>query len=257
MTKAVNFYSHVINNRKIISDRKATKFLNWYKSKLEDERNYPNPGDLLQDWVDHYGHSYDTTLHPIQEFVVSRALKLNLSSFVDVGAGPGIISKYIYAKYLELGKSVDVNCVENSKVRVNLMKENFSETSILFPPRININASIFHSDGSRIPLENRAVDLAFTCTVLQHLPYPYSVKVVEEIARVSNKYVLHVEGFHSDGIIRTSKHRVRNYFSKRELLLPSLPYLYDSLGFDTMEFSTGSFPYQDNYRYYIFLGVRR
>lgn len=250
-------YSYTISDKKKVRLAQIVRYLNSYKKKLLNEKNYPNPGDKLEDWVDHYGHSYATTLHPVQDFVVSRVLQLKVKSVADIGSGPGLISKYIYARGLEENNQIELNCIENSKIRVALMRENFKSSSTIFPPVLDVPANIFHSDASKIPLKDQSVDLAFTCTVLQHLPYPYSAKVVEEIARVSSKYVLHVEGFHSDGVIRTRRSKLAKFLTRRELQLPALPYVYDSLGFDTIEFSTGDFPYQSEYRYYIYLGVRR
>jgi ubiquinone/menaquinone biosynthesis C-methylase UbiE len=184
-------------------------------------------------------------------------MDLGVESVLDVGAGPGLISKFLYSRFEDVGRELELTCVEHSKVRVELMKKNFNAQTRIIEPFRDIKANIINSDAGNLTLDDNAIDLAFTCTVLQHLPFPYSIDAVREMARVSSKYVLHVEGFHPDGVIRTRKSKLGRFFSAREKLLPSLPYLYDALGFDTLEFSTGVFPYQEEYRYYIFLGQKR
>jgi SAM-dependent methyltransferase len=252
-----DIYRYTINNKSQLSNRKILSFMKRYTQILRQEDNYPNPGDKLEDWIDPHGHTYSTSLHPVQEFVISRLMKLDVKSVLDIGAGPGLISKFIYARFQDEGREIALTCLEHSKIRVELMKSNFDSSTQIIEPFRDILANIINSHAGKLPLRDDSIDVAFTCTVLQHLPFPYSIDVVKEMARVSSKYVLHVEGFHPDGIIRTRKTRLGRILSKKEELLPSLPYLYDSLGFDTLELSTGKFPYQEEYRYYIFLGRKR
>ena len=232
-------------------------YMRRYRRLLANEKNYPNPMDTLEGWVDSHGHTYDTSLNPVHEFVLTRILATESSSVLEVGSGPGIVAKYLFSRFQDTGRPINLHCLENSKNRVGLMKINFTEQSRVIEPFRDITANVIHGNAQDIPLGDKSIDLVYTCTVLQHIPFPANAQAVSEIARVSKKYVLHVEGFHSDGVIQTSQNRIGKLLRRKELLQLDLPHMYDELGFDTTEFSTGIFPYQPEYRYMIFLGKRR
>lgn len=234
-----------------------SRYMRRYQILLAAEKNYPNPMDTLEEWVDGHGHSYETTLNPVHEFVISRILATESTSVLEVGAGPGVVAKYLYSRFQDLGRKLDLHCLENSKNRVELMRINFTRQSKIIGPFRDIVANVIHGNAQDIPLGDQSLDLVYTCTVLQHIPFPANAKAVSEIARIAKKYVLHVEGFHSDGVIQTSQSKLGRKLRRRELTQLDLPHMYDELGFDTIELSTGVFPYQPEYRYMIFLGKRR
>ena len=254
-------FNHVFKISKVepglIQNFRYSRYMKRYKRLLAEEKNYPNPLDTLEGWVDSHGHSYRTTLNPVHEFVITRVLKTESTSVLEVGSGPGIVAKYLHSRFTDIGREINLNCLENSKNRVELMKTNFTHESKIIEPFRDIDAQIIHGNAQDIPLGDESIDLVYTCTVLQHIPFPANVSAVLEIARVSKRYVLHVEGFHSDGVIQTSRSRIGKRLRRRELTRLDLPQMYDDLGFDTIEFSTGIFPYQPEYRFMIFLGERR
>jgi 16S rRNA G1207 methylase RsmC len=55
-------------------------------------------------------------------FIIARLMKLEIKSALDVGAGPGLISKFIYSRFEDAGCELDLTYLENSNVRVALMK---------------------------------------------------------------------------------------------------------------------------------------
>ena len=254
-------FNHVFKISKfessLFQNFRYSRYMNRYQKLLANEKNYPNPMDTLEGWIDGHGHTYGTSINPVHEFVISRILTTDSTSILEVGSGPGIVAKYVYSRFQDLGRKIDLHCLENSKNRVELMKINFTHHSRIIEPFRDINANVIHANAQDIPLGNQSVDLVYTCTVLQHIPFPANAKAVSEIARVSKNYVLHVEGFHSDGVIQTSRNKLGKYLRRRELTQLDLPHMYDEIGFDTIEFSTGIFPYQPEYRYMIFLGKRR
>jgi SAM-dependent methyltransferase len=254
-------FNHVFKISKLESglfqNFRYSLYMRRYRRLLANEKNYPNPMDTLEGWVDSHGHTYATTLNPVHEFVISRISATESASVLEVGSGPGIVAKYLYARFQDSGREVDLHCLENSRNRVELMRVNFTQESKIIEPFRDITAQVIHGNAQDIPLVDKSIDLVYTCTVLQHIPFPANAQAVSEIARVSKKYVLHVEGFHSDGVIQTSQNKLSKRLRRRELTRLDLPHMYDELGFDTVEFSTGVFPYQPEYRYMIFLGRRR
>ena len=232
-------------------------YMRRYRRLLANEKNYPNPMDTLEGWIDNHGHTYETSINPVHEFVISRILATESVSVLEVGSGPGIVAKYLYSRFQDSGRAINLHCLENSKNRVELMKINFTQQSRIIEPFRDIAAHVIHGNAQNIPLHDESIDLVYTCTVLQHIPFPANAQAVSEIARVSKKYVLHVEGFHSDGVIQTSQNKLGKLLRRQELTQLDLPHMYDEMGFDTIEFSTGVFPYQPEYRYMIFLGKRR
>ena len=234
-----------------------SSYMKRYRVLLAQEKNYPNTVDTLEGWVDSHGHTYGSTINPLHEFVLSRILNTDSVSVLEVGAGPGVVAKYLFSRFQDSGREINLHCLENSKHRVELMRTNFTKQSKVIEPFRDISATLIHGNAQDIPLQNQSIDLVYTCTVLQHIPFPASAIAVEEIARVARNYVVHVEGFHSDGTIQTSKSRVGKRIKWNELTRLDLTHMYDELGFDTVEFSTGVFPYQPEYRYVIYVGKRR
>jgi hypothetical protein len=84
--------------------------------------------------------------------------------------------------------------------------------------------------------ENDSHELVFTCTVMMHMPFIAGVLAACEIARVSSKYILHVEGYHTDGI-------VEGFRTPYNLLIIDYEYLHKKLGLHTLK----KFFYQDPY----------
>ena len=80
-------YSYSISDKKKVRLGRIARYLNSYQKKLLNEKNYPNPGDKLEDWVDHYGHSYSTTLHPVQDFGRGNAELVAFSIYNQISCG--------------------------------------------------------------------------------------------------------------------------------------------------------------------------
>jgi hypothetical protein len=44
-------YSYSISDKKKVRLGRIARYLNSYQKKLLNEKNYPNPGDKLEDWI--------------------------------------------------------------------------------------------------------------------------------------------------------------------------------------------------------------
>ena len=192
--------------------------------------NYADQVTELKDWIDADGHDNNNP-HPAIKHVVDHFKELKPESVCDIGAGAGVVSKYIYAA----NNFVNLTCIEGSDAHIKVMKENFDNNDTL-PPKINVNAKIIKAIAQKLPFKDNSFDFVFTCTVMMHMPYIASVLAACEMARVSSKYVLHVEGAHVGGV-------PKNMRSKYNSLLLDYDRLYDQLGYKTVK----KFYYQDPY----------
>lgn len=85
----------------------------------------------------------------------------------DAGAGDGQLAR------------------EVQRAGLRLISLDRSEEAIRYAPRPRARASI-----DRLPLASGSVDLVMACEVLEHLPPPVLAGALEEMARVSRRYVL-------------------------------------------------------------------
>lgn len=78
-----------------------------------------------------------------------------------------------------------------------------------------------------LPFTDNSIELVYTCTVMMHNPFVAAVLAATEFARVSSKYILHVEGYHTDGI---EKYMGRSVY---DLLLLDYERLYKKIRFSS------------------------
>lgn len=227
-----------------VADRiDVANFLEKYFESQKNWMNYPLQVPDLQGWRDRKGHDY-TNPHPALKHVVDYCVELNPASILDVGAGAGVVSKYIFAARDE---RVKISCLEGSEKHLAEMRENFDNSDII-PPKIKVQAEIIKGVAQKLPFEDNSFELVFTCTVMMHNPYIAAVAAACELARVSSKYVLHVEGYHTDGIA--------GFRDKYNLLMLDYQRLYERLGFKTLKKFFYRDPYVKEYDYIVYLAQK-
>ncbi len=93
-------------------------------------------------------------------------------NIIDVGCGEGYVANYIY----NLNNNIKVEGMDVSPKVISICKEKF--------PHIEFNA------GSILTIERQTnqYDMVIACEVLEHIEKPE--KALEELFRISNKYVL-------------------------------------------------------------------
>lgn len=224
-TRRRNVYRRVDVARKLKDFEAATR----------DWRNYPDTVPELGAWIDRkYGTRWGN-LHPTHAVVVDACVTLQPDSVCEVGAGAGVVAKYVYAS---LNPHPRLVCVDGARSHMQQMRENFRSTSPI-PPHLDVNAEIVEASAQRLPFSDRAHDLTYTCTALMHMPFPAAVLAICEIARTTRRYVVHAEGYHTDGILFSRDHD--------DLLIPDYRRIYKLLGFKTLSFERYPDPFVPGY----------
>jgi hypothetical protein len=200
----------------------------------------------LKGWVHSKGHVWPN-IHPTHQKVVDTVRKLHPSSVLEAGAGAGMLAKYVFAA---LEGKVNLSCVELLSNAIAEMKENFSSASDTILPKMEVIAEIRQGLMQKLSFESNSQELVYTCTVMMHNPFIAAVAAAAEFARVSSRYILHVEGYHTDGI---EKYMGR---SRYNLLLIDYERLYRKLGFKVKEKYFYSDPYSEEYDYIFFLAEK-
>ena len=219
--------------------------LEGYHKSLSTWMNYADQISDLKGWVDPKGHIWPK-IHIAHQHVVDTYKELKPASVCEVGAGAGVVAKYVYAAS---NNQVALTCVEGSEKHLASMKEHFSLASKLIAPNIEVKANVVKAAAQNLPFSDNSFEMVYTCTLMMHIPYIPAVLAASEFARVSSKYVLHVEGYHTDGIVRTFK-------SKYNFLLLDYERLYKKLGYKTVKKFFYKDPYSTEYDYIVFLAEK-
>lgn len=149
--------------------------------------NWDNYGEVSS--LEHWWRGQGIGCQELYDKCLDIVKKLDCVNICEIGAGAGILAKYIY----DLNTNINLTCIEGSKNHISHMKENFNSNNNIIKPFIDVNANIIKAIAQDIPLDNNLFDLVYTCTVLMHIPYLLLPKALMEITRISNKYVLHIE----------------------------------------------------------------
>jgi ubiquinone/menaquinone biosynthesis C-methylase UbiE len=184
----------------------------------------------LEDWSPkHFTH---LNMHPMHKKLIDTVTSFPINTVCEIGAGAGTIAKYIH----NVNKNIKLTCVEGSDIHLEHMKQNFSKNSHTILPNITVNANIIKGVAQEIPLPSASQDLVYTCTVLMHIPYLMAIKAIQDISRVSKKYVLHLE--RKDGNVVIGKQK-----SSLNYLKIDYRQVYEKLGFKTIKYE--EFPYPE------------
>ena len=170
------------------------------ESMLREENDFYLNG-IKNDWNDIYEtvsslsvwksvHYEYPNIHPNHQRLIDVLKQKKPKSVCEVGAGAGMVSKYCYNL---LGPDVKLISVEGSPSHREQMKENFSKSSDIIAPQIEVVADIVEGIAQNLPLEDNSVELVYTCTVAMHIPFLMVPEAFKEFARVSSKYIVHVE----------------------------------------------------------------
>ena len=160
---------------------------------------------------------------------------LQPNNILDCGSGPGLLSKYIYYE----NENININCIENNPVHYKQMLENFGEKSNILKPNIKVNANAIKGNIINMPFKDNEFDFVFTCTVLMHIPFCFSIASICEIVRVSNKYICHIENIND--IINCVV--IGDCKSQLQKLIIDYNKLYDKLGCDIIKHVETKDPY--------------
>lgn len=195
------------------------------------------PVNSLEQWK-HGDIIYNyPVIHPAHEKIVEVIKTLNYKDICEVGAGAGIVAKYIY----NLNNDVNLTCVESSDTHISQMKENFDKSIDIIKPNIDVRANIIKSLAQEIPLDDNSFDIVYTSTVLMHIPFILVPKVIMEITRISKKYILHVENTNNE----LNTVIIGNQKSDLNKLTLNYEKIYNKLNVKTVMCEYFKYPYVD------------
>ena len=235
-----------------LSSRKVIRQRNRYFKYLDKDFDQIHPSvPTLNDW-----YNKDTVypdIHPAHQKVVDTVTNLKPVSVCEVGAGAGVVSKYVFNVHPE----VKLTCIEPNKQNFKLIHENFKKESKTIKPDIDVKANIINSSGQSLPLENNSIELVYTCTVLMHIPFLMIPDTVSEISRVSSKYILHVENPNDQiNAVHIPSKRVKMDRVQNKLEI-NYETIYESLGFSILEKDRWKDPVADcDYVSYLYIKNR-
>lgn len=130
----------------------------------------------LQYW-DEYAKDFTSHYNvEMAKFIKDLALSLRAQSVLEVGCSAGNDLKLF-------SQGIDVNGIDASEIAISIAKENL--------PEFNFKVG----EITAVPFENNSIDIVFTRNVFNYLESADIKKSVEELFRVSRKYIFNIEWF--------------------------------------------------------------
>ena len=218
-----------------------------YKKALDTQNNY-SPIPELAIWNDPM-YIYPN-IHPYHKYIVDTVKEFSdISSVCELGAGCGKIIKYLYAENNQL----DLTCIEQSDIHLQQIFQNFYFKKDIIYPDLEVKATILKGAAPFLSqIKESSFDCVYTCTVMMHLPYIVAVQSARELARITSKYVLHIE----------NKNTGPEWYNRAIVLSPGMSdinyvaidykAIYESLNFKTIRYFEFSDPHSPaTYIYYL------
>lgn len=211
-----------------------------YINSIKNQTNYTSVSHL-EEWK-----QPDNQPHVFHETIAEFCNIENCKNVLDAGSGAGIVAKHVYNK----NPHINLTCVEASQVHYNQMIENFDTKYNIIPPFIKVNARTFNQSLHNLQFNDNEFDLVYTCTVMMHIPYIPAVGIMCELARVTSKYILHIENLTACTHLGEMHEEFEN--------TRSINYkeVYEQLGFITIMNVFGPDP-NTHHNYYIYLGLKK
>jgi ubiquinone/menaquinone biosynthesis C-methylase UbiE len=181
------------NNTDVSAHCDVMNELRLYYDSLQNFSNYV-PVGRLEDWI---SKTYNyPEVHPHHQAVIDNVITLKPLSVCEVGAGCGQVAKYVYdnmLKTLNSNENFKLTTVEWNIVHYQQMYENFKTRHNILQPFMEVDANMVIGSSHKLPFDDNSFDLIYTCTLMMHVPYIPAIASICEIARVTKKYVLHIE----------------------------------------------------------------
>ena len=130
----------------------------------------------LEYWDDYAENHLGNFNYEMAKFIRDLAISLRVQNILEVGCSAGNDLKLF-------PDESNVSGIDISELAITLAKENL--------PKFNFQTA----DICTIPFEDNSIDLVFTRNVLNYLDSQDIKKAVEELFRVSKKYIFNIELF--------------------------------------------------------------
>lgn len=227
-----------------LGKERIDKDLERYLNSLERDTNYSKIGvPKLEDW-----RQPNNSTHPFHQKIAELCASLHVSNILDAGAGAGVVAKTVKSRQHQ---SANITCVEKNTNHFSQMKENFHTRTNVVGEDVHVDARMFNQSIHDLSnFKDGEFDMVYTCTVTMHVPFIPAIAVLCELARVTSKYILHVENVRACTAIGEMKEHANTR---------SIDYkkVYESMGFQTIINSVDNFPDSPGHQYVIYLGKKK
>lgn len=130
----------------------------------------------LQYWNEYASNFSSHYNEEMAKFIKDLAMSLRAQSVLEVGCSAGNDLKLF-------PQGIDVNGIDVSEIAISIARENL--------PEFNFKVG----EATAIPFENESMDIIFTKNVFNYLVTTDIKKSVDELFRVSRKYIFNIESF--------------------------------------------------------------
>lgn len=150
------------------------------------------------------------------EYFANFLTDYNFNSISEIGFFAGRNLKYIK----ELFPNIRIGGIDINKDAVKFAKEKLKIDDLCVLDIYDLETIDFNAD------------IVFTSGVLIHLVPNTLDKVIEEMVKKSNRYVIHIEDIGNNEVVAGPKHLNPSYkVSDQKQWAPDLPSIYDKLGY--------------------------
>lgn len=236
---------HNLENFSMFDRREVEKEVERYYSSTENWDNVYGHVDDLSGWASRIYSYPNINVH--HRRIVDTASSLGVRDVCEVGAGAGSVSKYVHAS-----TGANMTCLEGSDFHIAQMKENFSESSNIILPQINVPAKIVKGYIQNNSIPDESFDLVYTCTVMMHIPFLVIPRAALQIKRMTRRYILHVEN-RNDQI--NCVHIPGSVKNRLNYLCIDYRKMYESIGIKTLKYEEYPDPHA-NCTYVHYLGEK-
>ena len=237
----INLLNTNLNNQSFndIKETRITNLLDLYYKSCNDYSNY-NSKMTLSKWSlrflrnedlgdDINNDNYGWTL----KYLFTKILELKPTSILDVGAGGGSNTKVLYSLFKKRNLNCKFYCVEHNINHYNQILDNFHNNYNINKPYIEIpktDIEVYNIPIHDMSLSENSVELVFSHAVIAHIPYIAAVQTLKKIAKVTSKYVFHIEHKNTDQNIQIHP----NTTDSINKLCIDYKKIYELLGFKTI-----------------------
>ena len=225
--EGVNF-NEVLNGETLIKELEA------FDKSTKDQTNYTSKMEL-ESWSfkvagvdrgDELESIKSNGIPVLVKYLFNIVPTLDVKSVLDCGAGAGMNTKILSKK---LDEDTKFYCVENSKKHCQHIQDNLGDKYNINRPHIKVkDFEVINSSLHNIPLKDDSVELCFSHAVMSHIPFLPAILAAKEIARVSSKYVLHIE--HKNSVMNIVVDGYTKHHTNKSCTM-NYPKLYKQLGF--------------------------
>lgn len=141
-------------------------------------------GEVYLSMFDNKEEEFKLNLPPL----IARLQHINPKSVLEVGCGFGRILPFVQQSFGGIEKLIGI---EHSQT----MLDNHSRYLKMFKDKIDPKYQMVLGDAKELPFEDNEFDVTYSHVCLTHIPAKDIPQVTSEIARVTKKWIVHLERF--------------------------------------------------------------